>query len=279
MQIKNLFVSVLILSFPVFVNAQDKIVKHNGETIDAKIKSVGTKTVTYVRFDNQTGPEYTIVKKDIEKIKYQNGSEDNFVEEVPVRRHHGRIHSASMTNETADPKEKYGKNLICLAPLQFTDNGLGLSLSYQRVLDKSGIIAFYMPVISTFNFNSRYFDNATQTYKNGNQDMMIYFMPGVVLYPTGAFGHVRYGIGPSLVYATGEKSSYNTNYGGYTTINTESRTQLGIVLNNSLNINPTNHIYLGLEFGLGFTYMNRVNGINQNSTAIAQGGFKMGYRF
>jgi len=254
-------------------------VKQNGETIEAKIKSVGTKTITYVRFDNQSGPEYTIIKKDVERIKYQNGSDDVFGLDEPVRRHHRRLQSTSSTDAASDPKEKYGRNLITLAPLQFTDNGLGLSLSYQRVLDKSGIIAFYMPVISTFDFNSRYFDNATQTYKNGNADMMIYVMPGVVLYPTGAFGHVRYGIGPSLVYATGEKSSYNTAYGGYTVVKTESRTQLGIVLNNSLNINPTTHIYLGLEVGLGFTYMNRVNGINQTSTGIAQGGFKVGYRF
>ena len=73
MQFKTLLFSLLAVMFVDVAVAQDKIFKRNGDVIEAKIKSVGTKTVTYLKFDNQNGPEYTIVKAEVEKIAYQNG--------------------------------------------------------------------------------------------------------------------------------------------------------------------------------------------------------------
>ncbi|MCD6011271.1 MAG: hypothetical protein K0Q79_1133 [Flavipsychrobacter sp.] len=270
-------VPVVITLFAGSAYAQDKIHKRDGEVIDAKVKNVGTKTITYSRFDNQSGPEYTILKHDVLKIKYEGGSEEAF---ESMGRHRGpsRMWDASDGNGMA--KVNYGRNLIALAPLQFTDNGLGFSLSYNRALDKDAIISFYLPVIATFKLNSgSYLNTATNTYVNGHQDMMFYVMPGVLLYPGGSLGKVRYGIGPSLVYASGERSSVLTDVWGYTYEKISSHTMLGIVLNNSLNINPSEHIYLGLEFGFGFTYLNRIDGINNDTRGLVQGGFKLGYRF
>src|ERR1700744_4152222 len=71
MQFKSLLLSMIAVALFGSAFAQDKIYKRNGDVIDAKIKSVGTKTVTYLRFDNQSGPEYTIVKAEVEKIVYQ----------------------------------------------------------------------------------------------------------------------------------------------------------------------------------------------------------------
>jgi hypothetical protein len=113
---------------------------------------------------------------------------------------------------------------------------------------------------------------------NGHQDMMLYAMPGIKIYPTGSFGTVRYAVGPSLVIASGEKSYvpnslYNPAY------HTDTHFMLGMVVNNSLNINPNPHVYLGLELGMGFTYLNRVAGLNQDTNFLIQGAFKVGFRF
>jgi hypothetical protein len=279
MQLKTILLSVALLSAASSLFAQDKIMKKDGDVIDAKIKSVGTKTITYVRYDNQSGPEYTIVKGEVAKIKYQNGSEDDFGRDWarpgPHRGH--RPHAAASDGDQPKEKTAYGANVVAIAPLQFTENGLGFSFSYERAVDKQGIIAFYLPVILTFNLaNGSYYNYNTGVQENGHQDMMFYVMPGVKLYPTGSFGRVRYGIGPSLVIATGEKSfnDYNT---GFNVIQTH--TMLGMIINNSLNINPNAHIHMGLELGLGFSYLNRVGGINQETKFLAQGGFKIGYRF
>ncbi len=277
MQIKFVFLPLAITLLSGGVYAQDKIHKRDGEVIDAKVKNVGTKTITYTRFDNQSGPEYTILKHDVLKIKYQAGDEENF--ESMSRHRSPRMHGEP-GDDPGSPKPKYGRNLVALAPLQFTDNGLGMSLSYNRALDKDAIISFYLPVIATFKLNSgSYLNSATNTYVNGHQDMMLYLMPGVLLYPGGSLGKVRYGIGPSIVYATGEKSSVLLDPWGAAYEKTVSHTMLGIVLNNSLNINPSEHIYLGLEFGFGFTYLNRIDGINNDTRGLVQGGFKLGYRF
>jgi hypothetical protein len=101
------------------LNAQDKIHKKDGGVIDARVKNVGSKTITYARADNQSGPEYTILKNDVQRIQYEAGNEDNFDAKAQQEVGEGR------------PKEKYGRNLVSLAPLQFTDNGLGFSLSYE----------------------------------------------------------------------------------------------------------------------------------------------------
>ncbi len=266
MQPKIILLSLATTLLCCKVNAQDKIHKKDGGVIDARIKSVGSKTITYARADNQSGPEYTILKHDVQRIQYEAGNEDNF--------------AVGTSQSEERPKVKYGRNLVALAPLQFTDNGLGFSLSYERVLDKDGIISFYLPIITTFNLNSgSYLNSTTNTYVNGHQDMMLYLMPGVLLYPGGSLGKVRYGIGPSVVYATGEKSDVRTDAWGNAYEQISSRTMLGMMLNNSLNINPSQHIYLGLEFGIGFTYLNRVDGINNDTRGLVQGGFKIGYRF
>ncbi len=275
MQFKTLLLSIIAVALVSSAFAQDKIYKKNGDVVDAKIKSVGTKTVTYLRFDNQAGPEYTIVKADVEKIVYQNGSEDAFDRGRPRPSRH-----SDEPNSPAEPGINYKTSVLSISPMQFTENGLGVGLSYEKAIDKKGVIAFYLPAALTFNLSSSHYDYTTGTTVNGHQDAMCYLMPGVKIYPTGSFGTVRYAVGPSIVVADGQKSSAGYDpYYGYSNYQTLSHFMLGIMVNNSLNINPTPHIYLGLELGLGFTYVNQVGGLNQSTGFLAQGGFKIGYRF
>ena len=235
-------------------------------------------------FNNPAGPEYTIEKAAVAKIVYQNGSEDVFDDMRPGRRMRHR--AVAGTDAAAPvPKLHYKPDVLAVAPLQFSENGLGAGISYERAMDKDGYISFYLPVILTWNLNNGTYVNSNNQTVNGNADMMFYAMPGIKLYPAGSYGVVKYAVGPSLVIGAGQKSSSSTTYDpntGYPVTSGETTQQhfiLGMIINNSLNINPSPHIYLGLELGLGFTYLNTIGSLNQNTEFLAQGGFKIGYRF
>jgi hypothetical protein len=179
---------------------------------------------------------------------------------------------------------------LAIAPLQYTENGVGLGLSYERALDHEGIISLYMPVMGTFNLKNRYNDNYYYNYNNnynGNNNnqasVMFYAMPGVKFYPTG-MGRVKYAVGPNAVVGVGQKAEYNNMYDPYYSYNYSSygvynRFLLGMMVNNSLNINATPHLYIGAEMGFGFTYYDRVGNYNRGVTFLTQGNFKMGYTF
>ena len=281
MQFKAFLFSIILIALSGTMYAQDKIYQTNGDIIDAKIKSVGVRTITYQRFDNQTGPEYTIDKMGVDKIVYQNGSEDAFggiMRPGPHLMHH---RSSGSDDEGKPSKINYNRNVIALAPFQFSENGLGFGLSYERALDKNGVIAFYMPALMTWNLNSGTYVDNNGNRVNGNVDPMFYAMPGIKLYPTGSFCPVKYSVGPSLVIASGTKSQ-TISTGSYpysSSYISQDHFILGMIINNSLNINPSPHIFLGLEVGMGFTYLNRLAGLNQDTQFLAQGGFKIGYRF
>lgn len=164
-------------------------------------------------------------------------------------------------------------NILAFAPIQFTENGVaGFSVSYERAIDSRSIVAFYLPAVLEFNLA-----NTQQTGNtNGNSDPMFYLMPGIKLYPTGGFGRMaKYAIGPSLVIADGQRTVPDY-YGGY---DIQSHFLLGILVNQSVNISPTPWFYVGCEFGLGFTYIDKVGGISQGTKPLVNFNFKIGLRY
>jgi hypothetical protein len=60
------------------VFCQDVITTKNGKEIEAKIEEIGIKEVRYRRYDNLTGPIFVLDKNDIAKIRYANGTTDNY---------------------------------------------------------------------------------------------------------------------------------------------------------------------------------------------------------
>lgn len=58
--------------------AQDIIIKRNADEIEAIVKEIGINTVTYKRYSNPNGPDYTISKSEIFMIKYANGEKEVF---------------------------------------------------------------------------------------------------------------------------------------------------------------------------------------------------------
>ena len=74
-----------LIAIPLFIigildvaSAQDIITLKNGDEIQAKVNDARLSVVKYTKFDNQTGPVYTVDKADIFMIKYENGTKDVF---------------------------------------------------------------------------------------------------------------------------------------------------------------------------------------------------------
>lgn len=167
-------------------------------------------------------------------------------------------------------------SVLAFAPIQFTENGVaGMGISFERALDKDNIVALYVPAMAVLRSTSR-----TDNEGNVHTDPMFYVMPGLKIYPTGGYGLAKYAIGPSIVVAEGRRTDNNVySYPNVYENVTYNHFLLGMMVNNSLNINPTPHLYIGSEFGFGFTYFNRENGINTNTKPLVQFNFKVGYRF
>lgn len=172
------------------------------------------------------------------------------------------------------PKEVclYSRDVVSLAPLQFSENGLGIGLAWEHTLDREGYLSFELPVAFTM--------NPTRRGQDGHNDMMYYALPGLKFYPTG-LGRVKYALGPTAVIGTGEKTleHYDPYHSSYIYSDRESHFVLGMLINNSLNINPTARLHISLDFGMGFSYLNQVAAVNDGMIFLTQGSFKIGYRF
>ncbi len=297
MNLKISFLSAITLFSASTVFAQDKIYTRDGDVMEVNVKMVGEKNIIYKKASNDGGPDYTINKKEVSRIEYENGDED-----VIVAERRGPGHPDHDRRDRKDkPKLKYGNNILAAAPLQITENGPGVGISYERVLDrKRNIVSFYMPLAMAFNVDgSRYDDVYYGGYYGTDRkhDYSFYAMPGLKFYPTGGKGIVRYAVGPNLVFRVSEYSDYyyynGPYYGPYITypgypakVQTTEFT-FGMIINNSLNINPTPHLHMGLEFGIGFSYVSDNNRGDyyygyrsyNDPEALVQFGFKIGYRF
>jgi hypothetical protein len=75
---------ILTTLFSVFTASlgfsQDIITKKSSEDIQAKVTEVTTTEIKYKKFDNQSGPTFTILKSDVLMIRYENGSKDIFTD-------------------------------------------------------------------------------------------------------------------------------------------------------------------------------------------------------
>ena len=182
---------------------------------------------------------------------------------------------------TAKPKAAHKNgNILYISPIKFTENGVGFELGYERAVSADGVVAFNLPVVGTFNMTKN------DINQGNKEDPMFYFMPGLKFYPSGSCGKVKYAIGPSFVLGVGQQTDadpiYYVQYSSYyppTTYTTKDKLLLGVMINNSMNINPSAHFALGLDLGLGFTYISKLDGVSQGMQPLVQGGFKMGYRF
>ncbi|MDR1341738.1 MAG: hypothetical protein LBK18_00615 [Prevotellaceae bacterium] len=78
---KIIFMLAAVTFFGMSAKAQDIITLKNGDEIKAKVQEIGISEVKYKKYDNLTGPVYTLLKAEIFMIKYENGKKDVFKDE------------------------------------------------------------------------------------------------------------------------------------------------------------------------------------------------------
>ena len=166
-------------------------------------------------------------------------------------------------------------NIISLAPIAVTQDGVGIGASIEHSLDAKGVVNFYMPVFASFQRN---YDNYTNSYTTAP---MFYVMPGIKIYTNlNSSKKMKFSIGPSLVVGAGKTLLSNYDYNtGNTNTSTQNRFVLGGMANIGFNIFPTQHLYMGAEYGLGFAYLDQVAGATQGFSGLTQFSLKIGYRF
>lgn len=281
MNLKFFAGTIALVSLGAAAKAQDKIYLRSGDVLEAKVKEVDNRVVVYKKYSNQDGPDYKIGRNEIEYIRYENGSEDRFSRSREDREEAREARSNRSGNR---PAVNYGDNIISLAVVQMTNESpAGFGLHYERVLDKRGIISLYLPV--AFSIVHEDFHNNSYYYDDDQTDVFFYAYPGVKIYPTGSKRRISYGVGPSLALGWGRRDVYRDSYnpltGQYAGVERRSEEvfKSGLMVNNSLNIQPTKNFYLGLELGLGFNYINNEDYYHSDDEPLVQFNFKLGYRF
>lgn len=201
------------------------------------------------------------------------------------------------------------KFIIAASPVHVTEENIGAGLSLEIFPNTSGLFSIVLPLSYALpeedyysGYNSYWYTSYPGNFPNYTPPLedqyytyngMLYFYPGFKIYPTGANKKVSYAAGANLVLGIGsvEKvttqysldSSVNNNYTYYTrtpisgTVEGMGRYKLGILLTNSLNLRPGKHLYLGIDFGIGYSYIDRFNGMNNGTDVMAQIGVKFGF--
>lgn len=75
---KTIFLLLVLFGISTSTLCQDIIFNKQHEKIEANVIEVTPDLIKYKRFDNPQGPVYTIMKSDVVRIEYKNGTTDEF---------------------------------------------------------------------------------------------------------------------------------------------------------------------------------------------------------
>lgn len=281
--VKKVIVLTIAFGSAIMANAQDKIMKKNGELVDSKILIIDNSAVTFKKYNNIDGPNYKLDVTEIDKIVFENGRTQIFNQNEPKQ--YQPSTNTPTVEVTSAPKviTPTKKNVFVFAPMQISTpspNSLGLGLHYERILDESGIVAFYLPVA----FSPAAKDNSGSTTEGLKFGDMVWTYPGLKIYPSGYNKVFNYALGASFVYGTGKMTRTTTDYNMVynpnfiytpTSITTDCKVY-GMMLHNSININVKS-LCLGFEGGLGFPYS--FSSVSISDGPILQLKFFGGVRF
>lgn len=273
----SLMMTILLSGLGLFAHAQDRIFKVNGTSIEGKVIEVGPENVSYKKWDNPEGPLFSIQKEDVDYIEFSKGNR----EEIRPREHR----PFSSESKTYPKLPSYGNHILSFSPFQANNAGVGFGLSYEAALDENHFFSFYLPVSISFPpENSGY-------YGSPGQSPYFFVSPGLKIYPTGGKGKIRYSVGPNLTMIYAHDYVHQYPFGPYPGTQPLYRKEniflLGLMVTNGLNMNPTEHLHLALEIGVGASYYSstghnygsNIGGLSETPAPLIQVGFKMGYRF
>lgn len=150
-------------------------------------------------------------------------------------------------------KEKvdFGTNSITVSPFMAMDYGVGVGLSYEKILGAKGYLGLILPFSLMLDGNN----SPGYRYNASGLNPSFYFTPGLKIYPFGQ-SRLTYAFGPSFMLNYGRCNS-----AWYTNFPVEgakvSWLRMGALINNYLNFQVTRSISLGLEMGLGVRFIDR----------------------
>ncbi|MBF8963766.1 hypothetical protein I0P70_10940 [Pontibacter sp. FD36] len=81
---KNLLFTIIACLLYFTGQAQDILIKRNGDELEVKVLEIDLEAVKYKRFDNLEGPIISIAKADVFMIKYENGTKVTMNEMRPT---------------------------------------------------------------------------------------------------------------------------------------------------------------------------------------------------
>ncbi len=276
----RIFFVLILAVVSTHVFAQDRMYKKNGEIVEINLIRLSPSEITFKRFDRPDGPEYTIPKGDVMKIRYANGSSDVFEENndrIGVNDEGRPVAPQHFVDKRSAPKDQ---NIIAVAPIVFTENGHGFGFTYERTLDKRGWVSLYCPFYLTYSSNNNSGTSGTQSTDNFFNPMY-YLEPGIKFYTNlNSLNRMKHSLGLNLVLGLGSNTASNYDYYTGNTVNTNSsRALVGALVGYGGNMFPTNHLYLGYSMGLGMTYVNDYGGVSHPVAALFEASIRCGYRF
>jgi hypothetical protein len=254
----------LMLCLNFISSAQDIIFKKDGAKEEVKIVVVGEREIQYKKFNNLEGPVYTINKKDISLITYQNGE----YEMIKSAGDDKRAAKAELT-------ENFAKNLITyhLFDVVYGD----FTFSYERILS-SGNVSIRIPVGFGYAYSSGFNDwNSNRLYN------LFYSGIGVNFYPTGQ-GKWRYFVGPNIRVGYGKdiywQAIYDNN-GNYISDGEVSNEGIytKFFMDNGLMFTPVKNFCVSAIVGVGVRYFPNASDFNNSVTPTGYFSMNVSYRF
>lgn len=180
---------------------------------------------------------------------------------------------------------EYPKNIIRAYALNaFVYGGVGVGLGYERILDKEGKLGVNIPL--HFAFSQNVYDNSLSGGYSGDLNhFALMFNPGFKFYPNGQ-RRATYGIGISIFGQYNSEDRLEYLQSGGNRLVTQDDYRLGLLINNSVQFNITKRFNLGLEIGVGPSYLNKYYDSYTNKYQnrgnidfMAQFGMHIGFRF
>lgn len=170
--------------------------------------------------------------------------------------------------------------IIALAPLQITDNGFGIGLSYES-FNKTGEVSLILPVYATI--NPRADDTGYPSYNpisGPRMDPMVHFQPGIKFHSDlSSNTSLKIAYGANLIFGAGvgRTDVKNTALGIPDITIKRTRVVVGAAgsIYGSTIVNKS--YFLGWDASLGFSYVNTYDGVNVGIAALAQTGVRIGY--
>lgn len=109
---KKLLIIIISLHFFNVINAQDIIIQTNGDEIKAKVLEISDVIIKYHKYENLTGPVYSINKSEVFMIKYENGTKDVFGKNEPKQEEPKKVNPPPEIPKQEKPKTSENITLI-----------------------------------------------------------------------------------------------------------------------------------------------------------------------